>query len=253
MILNRLLLRLAAVSALSNYQETPYPTLAGPHIFDSRVDPVATLKGDAVFPICVVYTDYDKDALTFKGLQTRTRLLTVTLELFVGQVKEDPNQGFELALPDTDSDLELSLDVFEAQIYDALGAGTLAADTFNTIAYGFDSVVSRRGASYEGGQKLAARQITLEVKCLREPPPGIVPEYMDGFLRELETRGEYADRASIIRDYLARHGGVGEDEATIRFHGYSEATAGNLGYGRAPAVRLGTPVRWFTANGQPLS
>lgn len=47
----RSLARMAAVCALNNYLEEPWPTLAGPYIFDSKIEPVEDMKIDRVFPV----------------------------------------------------------------------------------------------------------------------------------------------------------------------------------------------------------
>ena len=252
MILNRLLLRIAAVTALSNYQEEPFPTLAGKHVFDSRIDPVATLHGHDLYPICVVYSDYDKDSLSFKNMRRKDRSLTLTFELFCGQIEEHGQDEFVVTLPQTDSEIEMTLDLLEDEIYHGLTASNLASDTFNTIAYGIENVISRRGASYEGGQKLAARQVTMETTCLKDPTPGLVPDYARDFLAELENRGEYQTRVPAIRAALERGASCSDAEKAIKAGGLPRLSGHHIGYQTGPVATLGPIVKWLDSTGAPL-
>ncbi|MBO6755747.1 MAG: hypothetical protein JJ902_05440 [Roseibium sp.] len=242
MILNRWVVRVAAVNALLNFNEEPYPTLARQHVFDSKIEPVQSLRNKHSYPICVVYTDYDKDALAHGSMQNKHRHLTVTFEIFCALVSEADDDVYQLEYPLIDAELETTLDIFEAQIFHALQAENLAADTFRALMHAYDSVVSRRGATVEGGQKLAARQIVIEGKCLRDPQNGEVPQNVEPFLTELETRGEYADRVAYIRAAYERTLTAAQQHAFGM--GYSTATARNLGYDTGPEVRLPSNVTY---------
>ena len=159
MNLDRLVVRLAAVSALNNFLQPPFPTLAGDKIFDSRIEAVEDFKTKVMFPIAVVYTDYDKNHWAHQSLNNEDRLLTATFEILIAQISEIPDEGgFLVERPNTDSELETSLDIFEMQIAEALRADNPAADCWRHLMYHYNEVTSRRGATTEGGQKLAARQ-----------------------------------------------------------------------------------------------
>lgn len=234
----RTLTRVAVVSALNNYMATPWPTLAGPNIFDSKIEPVEDMAKDRALPCCVVYTDYDKDHW-MKGQKAHDdRLLTVTLELLIVQAAQDasPDGTYKLDCPYTDSEIETSLDIFEAQILRALSAPNVAAEAFNYLCPGCVSVVSRRGATVEGGIRLAARQITLEMKAVREPAAGTIPMPVEKFLQQLEQNDDYKDRADEFRAILTAPSSDTANERALRIFGYSRDLGHRLG---APS---GAPV-----------
>ncbi len=253
MILNRLVLRLAAVSAISNFQEEPYPTLAGPHIFDSRIEPIENTTGNVAYPLCVIYTDYDKDAPTNGATASRDRIVTLTFELLCAVITKEDDLNFRVEYPVTDSELELSLDIFEAQIFRALQADNLAAETFRYLVYAYHNTISRRGATVEGGQKLAARQVTLEVKCLRDPLDGTMPPKIAEFLDELDRRGEFGDRVAAIREVYPSATAPTDGVAIARAFGYSNAVSDALGVSVDTVSVLPAAVTWLDPNGNMLS
>lgn len=230
MSLNRLVARLAVVSALNNFMKQPWPTLAGPHIFDSKIEPIEDMKHDRAFPCCVVYTDYDKDHWAKSGKIHADRLMTVTLELLVVQAeKEKDAEVYKLECPMTDSEIETTLDIFETQIFRALTSGTTASDAFNYICPAYVNAISRRGASMEGGLRLAARQITIEMKAVRDNTAGVIPSELEPFLAELAQHSDYSDRVMDIRAaYTAPSAGT-EYEIKMRTLGYTRNLANMLG------------------------
>lgn len=245
MSLNRTIARMAVVSALNNYMVPPasgghWPTLAGPNIFDSKIEPVEDMKEDRAFPCCVVYTDYDKDHWSKGSADKKDRMMTVTLELLIVQVAETAPQTDEqgnviptkytLETPFTDSEIETTLDMFEVQIFRALNANNKAADCFNYLCSAYDNVVSRRGASIEGGVRLAARQITLEMKTPRDPITGTIPVPIADFLNELEQHGDYGDRVDDIRAMYTATANETAAERAAKAYGYARPLAKILGY-----------------------
>jgi hypothetical protein len=257
MSLNRLVTRLAVVSALNNYMVLPgtgeiWPTLAGPNIFDSKIEPVEDMKEDRAFPCCVVYTDYDKDHWTKGAADKKDRMMTVTLELLIVQVAETTTidgapSKYTLETPFTDSEIETTLDMFEVQIFRALNAGNEASDCFNYLCPAYDNVVSRRGASIEGGVRLAARQITLETKAPRDPISGTIPPHIAAFLDRLEQHSDYGDRVDDIRAmYLAAAIDTPAERVT-KAYGYSRPLAQKLGYEPRPEVVLPSNLTFVEA------
>ncbi len=183
-------MRWAVVSALSNYMEDPSPTIAGKLIFDSKVEPVEGEGKDQVYPMCVVYTDYDHNGPPANSYKKDERTVTITFEMFIGAFKKS-DDGFQLELPNTDLELDFSLDMLEAQVFRSLHGDSKACDAYRSLIDGYDNVISRRGASAEGGHKIAARQITIEVECARDPLVGKPCDEVAAFLDELKSRGEY--------------------------------------------------------------
>ena len=101
-------------------------------ISDSRIEPVEDWKHDVLLPLCVVYTDHDKDHWYHASANLGDRTLTVTFELLIAQIS-DPEAGFVLEQPNTDSELETSLDIFELQISNALRADNAAANCWRHL------------------------------------------------------------------------------------------------------------------------
>lgn len=230
MSLNRLIARLAVVHAFNNYMQEPWPTLAGPNIFDSKIEPVEEMKFDKVFPCVVVYTDYDKDHWNKARAAHQDRLMSITLELLIVQSAQgDTPDTFKLNCPFTDSEIEMSLDILEVQIFRALSAGTEASDAFNYLCPGVQAVISRRGASVEGGERLAARQITLEMKALRDNVAGVIPPEVNAFLTKLEAHPDYADRIDDLRAIMTAPASDSAFQRAMNTFGYTRSLTSLLG------------------------
>lgn len=238
MSIYRTIARLAVVSAFNNYGQVAagqkWPTLAGPNIFDSKIEPVEDMAVDRAFPCCVVYTDYDSSNWNYSRGVHEDRLLTVNLEMLVVQAAQKlaENGGIEsytLECPVTDSEIETTLDMFEVQVFDALNNGSIASDCFAYICGSWKTMVSRRGASIEGGQRLAARQITMEMKAIRDNTSGVIPEPIEDFLQELEKHEDYAERVVLIRTMLTRHAQGTDNDRRKKLFGYSTGMAKILG------------------------
>jgi hypothetical protein len=249
MSLNRLITRLAVVSALNNYLEEPWPTIAGPNIFDSKIEPVEDMKTDRAFPCCVVYTDYDKDHW-LKGKKAHgKRLMTVTLELLIVQAENvDGSEDYRIDVPVTDSEIESSLDVFEVQVLRALSAGTEASDAFNYLCPGYENMISRRGASIEGGTRLAARQLTMEMEAIQDNASGVVPASLEPFLQRLAEHNDYSGRVDDIRQIMTALSMDTPNERVMKIFGYSRDVTSRLVGPVGPQVRLPSDLT-FNING----
>ena len=235
MSLNRLISRIAVVSALNNYmQGAPWPTLAGPNNFDSKIEPVEDMQTDRAFPCCVVYTDYDKDHWNKGSGAHKERTMTVTLELLIVQAEQVVSTDggpptYQLDCPFTDSEIETSLDFMEVQIFRALAAGNEATDCFNYLCPTYVAVISRRGASVEGGQRLAARQLTMEMKAIRDNVMGVIPPPIEAFLGKLEQFPDYAERVEELRAIMTAPAAATPNEKIMRAFSYSRDLATRLG------------------------
>jgi len=253
MSLNRLVLRLATVNALNNFMTAPYPTLGGVHIYDSKIESIENIEEDVIFPLCIVYTDYDRGHWRHHTNNIKSRSLTITLELLVAQVKSDQaGNGFVINYPQTDSEIETALDLFETQIFAAFEADNSAAECFRYLIAKVESVTSRRGATVESGQRLAARQVTMEVDVLRDQAEGPLASEIAAFLTALEDVSDYADRVPAIRAAYARTDSRTAIENYMAVSGWSDATGEILGARRGAQVALGTPVVYINpATGTP--
>lgn len=251
---DRLVLRWAWVHALTNFSTAPYPTLAGNLVYDSKIEPAEDFKEDQILPLCVVYTDYDRYHWLHQSLNNRDRLLTVTLELLVAQIKELPNgEGFSVRYPNTDPELEASLDLFEVQVAHAIRATNPAAECVRHFMPAIHDIISRRGATVEGGQKLAARQITIEAKVPRGPTKGVVAPHVAAFLDKLDDYEDYRPMIADVRSAYTIDSGLTPSEQLIGAMGWTSKTASMLGHESGPAVLLPPNVVWTGPNGSPLS
>lgn len=228
--------------------------MAGAKIFNSRIEPVEDWKHDVLLPLCVVYTDHDKDHWVHALTNFGDRTLAVTFELLIAQispVSSDPQAGFVLDQPNTDSELETSLDIFELQISNALRADNAAANCWRHLVYSYASVISRRGATAEAGAKLAARQITVEGLTPKGPTNGTIPPAIVAFLDELERHEDYADRVPGVRELYQAPGSLTAAEQLIRTMGWADEALTALGYRRQEVFRK-EPIVWLDAIGRPL-
>jgi hypothetical protein len=253
MNLDRLVLRWAWVHALTNFSTPPFPTLAGNLVYDSKIEPAEDFKEDQILPLCVVYTDYDRYHWLHQSLNGRDRLLTVTLELLVAQIKELPgDEGFAVRFPNTDPELEASLDLFEMQVARAIRASNAAAECVRHFMPAIHDVISRRGATVEGGQKLAARQITIEAKVPRGPAKGVVAPHVAAFLDKLEEYDDYKPMIAEVRAAYTADAGLTSAEQMISAMGWTTKTGQMLGYESGPAVLLPPNIQWLGPSGSPL-
>lgn len=259
MSLNRILMRMAIVSALTNFGKQPFPTVAKELIFDSKIEPSEQLEAPGSFqkPIAVVYTDYDKDFMVFRNKLQAKRSLSITLELLVVQASQstddegDPVGTYELESPVTDSELEMTLDLFERQVFAAIQGDSPAGDFFNKTVIGYENVISRRGAGVTSGTRLAARQTTIEVDMLRDPRPGTLTDVTEAFLEACinEPMSDYAERAAMMRQLYLSDGGMNQFDFERKAMGITVADGERIlgmpskPYGRLPKLR---EIHWVT-------
>lgn len=96
-----------------------FPTLAGAHVYDTRIDPLDDLDPDTQQPIVCVYTDdTEGKAGQLRGGPPFFDTIDLCFELsVVVKVPSDADPAvFVVADPETDAELEASLDLLEAQI-----------------------------------------------------------------------------------------------------------------------------------------
>ena len=253
MIVNRMVLRLAAVNALTNFGQAPFPTLVENMVFDSRIEPVEDFKEEEILPVVVIYTDYDKDHWPHRSAMNKDRVLTVTFELLLAQVTEaPPNAGqpgsFVVRYPNTDSAIETALDMLEVEIADALAADNPAANCWKHLITRHVAVVSRRGATVEGGTKLAARQVTVEAVMPRGPVPGLMPPEIGAFLDKLEQHEDYRSRVPLLRNAYLKPDNLTPSEMKLRLLGLSNEAGAALSYLRGVQPVSAPPVVWLNGN-----
>ncbi len=167
-MLKRIQIRSAIVAALSA-AAAPYPTLAGPQVFDSRLDNIWDQTPEGPMPAVLVYTDDDDQDLldTASGRGAYARKLTVCIELVVGSFSSGELAEFNLA--QTDPEMEALLDILEWQVWNALNDPLSdAATTLMNLHKGWMSWNSSAARSGDKQQRLAARRITASLKVAQE-------------------------------------------------------------------------------------
>jgi hypothetical protein len=168
----RTALRIAAMEALRPWAcvptSGPYPTSAGPYVFDSRLDPIDELQIAEQRPIAIIYTEEDaSDPATMSGPELYLRCVDLAIEIAVpASATLGPDEAF-IEIATTDSALEFKLDLLECQILHALQFGP-TGKTFRAIAeLPAKEIRSLPHRSSEQLIRLAFRTVTLKVRLRR--------------------------------------------------------------------------------------
>lgn len=232
MSLDRAALRLATVMALTNGYTGPYPTMAGPNVYDSRVDPIEGGNVGELAPLAMVFTDDDDgEQLSMNnGGPPFRHTINLIFELSIGMVGElvdangaplqdaDGNPVVGLLPIATEPELEIMLDLFEwqvRQIFARPWGATWSNRLLDTHIARVVSWSSARFVEREGQRRLAVRQIMLKVELPQEgdidptqPTPETVPEPLGSLLQEIiDGAGPYAASAEAMQDLLVENGG----------------------------------------------
>ena len=223
MSLARAALRLATIEALCPTAvlraDGPWPTLARKHVFDSRIDPLEDLTIGEGCPIICVYTEHD-DGKAGQRRGGPPFLLTIDLvfefSVIVKIARESDPSEVDLAYPETDPELEVSLDLIEAQIKFVLfyaPAGQIWREVSRSRVHNPRSVVHR---SSEEGAKLARRTMTWKVEVEDDEFDPAPPAALTGLAilpRPLRQVAEMLPRGSYGRKVIA--GLVAEPTAPV--------------------------------------
>ncbi|MFZ4807472.1 MAG: hypothetical protein ACOYLQ_09465 [Hyphomicrobiaceae bacterium] len=261
MSLARTALRIATTMALSNGYQSPFPTLAGDRVFDSRQDPIAGVNPGDLVPMIVVYTDDEKgDSISSNnGGPPFERRVSLTIEISLGMVGEQI-EGTEIwttSLPQTEPELDAALDLFEAQIERVFrdGRSTWGRE-LNKVARRIESWQSSRFIEREAQIRLAARQIVCTVALPLEDDPTVIttsspsntpptitptlPAPLGPLLTAIiAADGPYAASAQAIEDLLLNNAnGLGPivlpDLERVRFIESDQAVKNNANVARGP-------------------
>lgn len=157
-------LRLAAIAALTNGGNAPFPTAAGVNVYDSREDLATDLDPDQAHPTIAVYTETlsDQDAGNTPGMfRTRQVQMVIAFE-YATWLQRD--EGLEFAVPETTASLELRLDLMSDQILTALMAPTTWGNLFRGHLRSVESVSVQRYGGSENRHRYAAREMTITLE-----------------------------------------------------------------------------------------
>jgi hypothetical protein len=196
MSLYRIALRATTVMALKGC------TQAGDHVYDSRNDPLEDIVAGAAVPVIAVYTEEDKNTRD-------SRDLGLVIE-FTVNIRDKRDGEDAVWVPQTDDGLEITLDIIEQEIRDALEASASeAADIWNTLVTDIRENSSKRGVlDPQKTNRLAARQLLLRVKILKDPKAGApIPQVLERLLKLLEEDKRYKPTAPMLRAFAQRQAG----------------------------------------------
>jgi len=202
MSLSRTALRLATLEALrptaSIATDGPWPTLAGAAVFDSRVDPIDDMAPAERQPVVCVYTEHDEGSSSQRaGGPPFRQIVDLVLELSVVVRVDDGADPatYDAGIPETDAELEASLDLLEAQIKFALLYGPAGALWRKVTGRKVTDPRSVPHRTSEEAVRLARRTVTWKCQvlddCFEAAPPadpvGLdrLPQPLRGVLAEL--------------------------------------------------------------------
>lgn len=194
-MLNRLMLRLAAVNMLTPQLDEPAPTIAGIAVFDSRLEDIEFDAERIELPVILVYAEEDEHVLQDRGRGSGSyeRHINLRFELALGSFSATVVDGVKrvtYGLPTTDAELEALLDIFEAQVWRAfwhpVRPASIALQAMIVQVDTWSSSVSR---SVSDNNRLAARTITCRCRIPQDcrprttlepvPPSDTVPKFTD--------------------------------------------------------------------------
>ena len=198
MSLARTALRLTALEAVrptaAAAANGPWPTLAGGNFFDSRLDPIDNLDPQSLRPVGVVYTEFDdSDPMEGKhGSAPMWRNVDLTFELAIVARTDDGTapELYEAGVPETDAELESSLDLFEGQVRFALLYGDTGALWRKLTGVKIKDIRSNAHRTSEEQARLAMRTLVIKVMvpddCYKAAPAA-TPTGLDRLPDPLKT------------------------------------------------------------------
>lgn len=214
MSLIRPVVRMTAVAALRGI------TIADVRVYDTDNTPLndAVKSSKQPLPYITVYTDEDiRSNIQSKGVFLADREIALVIEIGVkapvtfktpGDPDNDTQDG--VIIPDSDAGFELSVDLLEGQVINALFGSPRSdwADLFKSLVMKVIRVPSVRGAQGGDGARWAARQLTFRLDVIADAPDGVPLD--DGHslrrfiaLARSDTAAKLAPAAAVIEGALA--------------------------------------------------
>lgn len=162
----RLAVRIAAQRALLGR------TYAEGRVHDSTVAPLDLMLQEERNPFVILYTDDDTVEVQGRDWMAGDRALDLMIEAAVATAVEVEG-GVSMVIPHTDAAMEIVIDIMQRQIVRALtDEGTEWSRLFMRMCPTLTVISARRGVSAENGVRFAARQISLQLNPIAEPPIG---------------------------------------------------------------------------------
>jgi hypothetical protein len=238
MSINRAALRIAAVLALRGR------TSAGAAVFDSRADALEDVALGVNVPVISVYTEEDKT-------RDRRREVDLVIEFAVTSRVQLEGETHVIASPETDEALELTLDVLEAEITDALMAGASeAADLFNSLVPDIELRSSKRGVLAESkDRRLAARQLLFHCHLISDRAAGApVPVFLTRLIALMQADDFYAPAAPGLEAFINRDFGWNQGTRDMGYLGFDRWSAKATGI--VPDPENAAPLAELTFDGK---
>lgn len=183
-MLSRLALRIAVCEALAPHGATTFPTIAGKRVYDSRIDPAASLDEIEAVPMAIVYTE-EQDSKPYSGSRPADeQTVALTIELLMAtraeiQIVADDGSTETIggvAAPPTDAQREALLDVLEAEVRRALDTREMraGANLISRAAWEILAVQSVPLRDADRTTRLAQRSLQMVAKVPNDawPDPG---------------------------------------------------------------------------------
>lgn len=179
-MLTRIALRVCVQEALRG------ATLAGDNVLDSQftaldLDADGALRTDQDRPFISVYTDGGRVGagngfLSLFG-DDPTVELVIEAGISAAMLEQDPDSGVTsiigVGLPDTDANMELTLDLMMRQVADALVApDSLWADLARELLGNVSSIERSRIGQKQNGTRVAAQEVRITAGLLSDPVKG---------------------------------------------------------------------------------
>lgn len=188
----RLALRLAAFETLCPYAlrssgtPAPWPTLAGPNVYDTRADPIEAADDWAAFldniegqPIIILYTEDDETTPSSGEYPPDREVVGLVVEILIAakgivnvvNAQGAPQAVGSLAAAITDWQREALLDLLEAQVRAALDPqGYQAPAVYLAVAMELHHVRSVPQRDVSKTVRLAARTLRLTLRVKMNAP-----------------------------------------------------------------------------------
>lgn len=204
MSLSRTALRLATVEALRPHASIagngPWPTIAGKRVFDTALDAFDILNPSNRAPVVVVYTDHDNgDPGQKAGGPPFKRIVDLLIEIAVYVKAKDDDGTYAVGLPQSDAELEASLDLLDAQVRFALMYAPSGLIWRNLTGSRVGDIRSLPLRSGQEATRLAMRTITMQVQvpddCYDAAPADVLtgnaalPQPLRGVIAALNAAG----------------------------------------------------------------
>jgi hypothetical protein len=194
MALTRLALRLASQEALrpaALLAAGPYPTLAQKYVFDSAFDPIEDLQKEFQQAVVAIYTeDENGDPTAAGGGPPFMATVDLCFELsVVVSTRDGQGDDYVAFYPQTDGELESSLDLLEAQILFTLFYGPTGKIWRDLTKRRVDDLSSLPHHSGEERIRLARRTLRLKVRVqedIYDPAPAADPAGLDRLPQPLQ-------------------------------------------------------------------